>query len=172
MYGAQLLDQAGESQRVVHQDGQYAVEKAIVRVNADASQHDVLFLGDNRSNVVDNTQIVLADNVERNGVGALSFASPTGFHDAVTATFVECGSVRAAFAVNLDAAAHGNKGKDVVTVNGIAATCQLVIKPLQVTVDDQFVAFALSAGEHFALHGELFSRTDCRALGYALLAFA
>ncbi|EJX03022.1 hypothetical protein EVA_08874 [gut metagenome] len=96
MYGAQFLDQAGESQRVVHQDGQYAVEKAIVRVNADASQHDVLFLGDNRSNVVDNTQIVLADNVERNGVGTLSFASPTGFHDAVTATFVECGSVRAA----------------------------------------------------------------------------
>ena len=53
-YSTELFDESCEALRVVYEDGQYAREEAIVGVDVDATQHDVLFFRDNGGDIVDN----------------------------------------------------------------------------------------------------------------------
>lgn len=50
----ELFDESCEALRVVYEDGQYAREEAIVGVDVDATQHDMLFFRDNGGDIVDN----------------------------------------------------------------------------------------------------------------------
>ena len=97
-----------------------------MRVDIDTAQHDVLLLRDDRGNVVDNAQIVLPHHVKRNGVRALPFACPTSFDDAIAKALAQGRSVGATRAVNLDTATDRNEPKDVVTIDGVATTRQLL----------------------------------------------
>ena len=122
--------------RVVDQDGQLAIEQPVVAFDGDVAEHDVLFFRNDGRDVVHNAQVILSHHMQRDGISAAAFAGPTHFHHAIGEAFAHLAGVRAAVAVDFDAARNGDKTEDLVAVNRVAATCHLELHAFQIAVVD------------------------------------
>ena len=81
--GFELLDELLQAAGVVEHDGERAVEEAVVAVDADAAEQDFLFLADDVCDVVDDSDVVIADDAKGDGVLAAALACPFCLDDAV-----------------------------------------------------------------------------------------
>ena len=132
--GADFLDELFELGGVVHHDGEGAREETVVRVDGDATEHEVLFFGDDGGDVVDNAYIIVshhteADFVLRTGI----LACPTGLDDAVAEALAKLRSIGTIATVHLDASTGGDKTEDIVRItpsdagNGVLSFAQEVV---------------------------------------------
>ena len=64
-HGAQLLDETLEARVVVEHDDEVAPEQSVVGVDVDAAQDELLVLRDDAGQVVDDAQVVVADDAQR-----------------------------------------------------------------------------------------------------------
>ena len=108
-------------------------------VNADASEQDFLLLADDAGDVVDDSQIVVAHHLERDGILISSLAGPLRLDDAVAEAFAQLGRVGTSGAVDFDTSAACDKTEYVVAIDGLTATSHLKVQPLETFVDDQHV---------------------------------
>ena len=67
-YRSDFLDKGIEVRSVVQLNDKIATEKAVVAVDIDASHHDFFFFWDNVCNVAYNSNVVIANNSERNRI--------------------------------------------------------------------------------------------------------
>lgn len=65
----------------------------------------MLFLRDDAGDVVDNSEVVMSNHMERDGVGSASLSCPLGANDAVGESLFQRFGIGAISAVNLDASA-------------------------------------------------------------------
>ena len=108
LHRAQLLHQGLQAGVLLNHHGECAREKSVVRVDADVAQLYVLLLRDDGGDVVDDANVVVSDDSERDRVERpLALACPAGLHHTVSEAGVQVGSVGAVAAVYLDAAARG-----------------------------------------------------------------
>ena len=134
-YCSELSYQGLQLWGVVEHDRKVAAEKAIVRVDTDATHDNFLFFWDDARDVVDDTDIVVANNMESNGVLWGPFTAPFSFYNSVTESFAELGSIWTVGAMNLYPTIDGNKAKDIVAIDGVTTLSQLIINTLEVAVN-------------------------------------
>ena len=108
-----------------------------MRINIDAAQNKLFVLRDNAGQIVDDTDIVVADDAKGDGILAGALAAPHGSDDAIAETLLQLGSIGAVLTMNLDTSAYGNKTEHAVAIDGLTATGQLVVDAFQVAVDNQ-----------------------------------
>ena len=108
-------------------------------VDVDAAQDEFLFFGDDAGEVVDDADVVVANDAQGDGVLAGALAAPLGAHDAVAEALLQLGGVGAVLAVYLDAAADGDEAEYRVAIDGLTAARKLVVDAFQVAVDDEHV---------------------------------
>jgi hypothetical protein len=53
---------------VVDHDDEVAAEQTVVRVDINTAEHEFLILGDDTGEVVDNTDIIIADDPQGDGI--------------------------------------------------------------------------------------------------------
>ena len=128
-----------QSAGVVEHDGECAAEKSVVTVDADAAEQNFLFLADDVGDVVDDADVVVANDTKGDGVLTAALACPLGSDNAVAEALTQLWSVGAVLAMYLDAAATGDKAKDIVAIDRLAAFRHLEVDTLQVLVDDEDV---------------------------------
>lgn len=58
-YRSQFLDERFQMPRIAHHDGQCSGEQSVMRVNADASQSNARFFGNDGSDVGHDTDIIM-----------------------------------------------------------------------------------------------------------------
>ncbi len=108
--------------------------------------HDeFVFLGNDVGDVAYNTDIVVSDNAERDGILGCSLAAPFRLHDAVTETAAQFLGVRTIHAMYLDTLADGNESEDWVAVDRVAAISQFEIDALEVLIDNQHMGRSASS---------------------------
>ena len=137
--GLELLDELLQAAGVVEHDGEGAVEESVVAVDTDAPQEDFLFLTYYISDVVDDADVVVADDAKGDGVLAAALACPLRFDDSVAETLSKLRSIGAVLSVNLDAAAAGDEAKDSIAIDWLTASCHLEVEAFEVLVDDEDV---------------------------------
>ena len=94
------------------------------------------------SDIGNDAYVVVSHHTQRNGVlRALRLACPACLYDAVSEAFAQVACIRTVAAVYLDAAAYGYETEYLISVDRIAAACQLEVQPFQVLVDDEHVLF-------------------------------
>lgn len=138
-YCFELLDELLQAAGIVEHDGKRAVEESVVAIDAYASQQDFLFLTYYISDVVDDADVVVADDAKGDGVLAAALACPLRFDDSVAETLSKLRSIGAVLSVNLDAAAAGDEAKDSVAIDRLTASCHLEVEAFEVLVDDEDV---------------------------------
>lgn len=131
-----MLEAAG----VIKHDGERAVEEAVVTVDADAAKQNLFFLADDVGNVVDDTDVVVANDAKGDGVLAAALASPFRLDNSVAEALAKLRGIGAVLPVNLDAAATCDEAKDLVAIDGLAASCHLEIETFQVLVNDKDIS--------------------------------
>ena len=122
---------------IVEHDGKRAVEESVVAIDADASQQDFLFLTYYISDVVDDANVVVADNAKGDGILAAALSCPFRPNYSVTETLTKLWRVGTILAMNLDATATCHEAKDGIAINWLTAFCHLEVKTFQVLVDDE-----------------------------------
>ncbi len=141
LHRTQLLHQGLQAGVLLNHHGECAREESVVRVDADVAQLYVLLLRYNGGNIIDYSNIIVADNSECDWIERpLALAGPAGFHHTVAEAGVQVGSIGAVAAVYLDAAARGDKAKHLVAIDGIAAMGQLEVDTLEVLVNHGHIA--------------------------------
>ena len=106
LHGAEFLDELVEHATVFHHYGQDTREEPVVgRVNADGAKHNLLLFRDDARDVIDNAEVIVANDVEGDGIGASALSCPLRSHDAVGEALLHGFCVGAIDAVNLDTAA-------------------------------------------------------------------
>ena len=108
-----------------------------MRVDVDRAKYEFLVLGDNAREVVHNTDIVIADNPECDGILRGPFTAPLSLDHAIAVTASQFWGVRTILPVNLDTAIDGDKAEDWITIDWMTTACQLVVQALQILVDDE-----------------------------------
>ena len=68
LHGAQLLDECLETGVIVNHDGEVTAEQTVVRVDIDGAQDELLVLRDDAGQVVDDADVVDADDAQGNAV--------------------------------------------------------------------------------------------------------
>ena len=66
--GTQFLDKGLQTGIVVDHDDEVTTEQTVVRVDIDAAQHQFLVLGDDAGEVVDDADIIVADDTQGDGI--------------------------------------------------------------------------------------------------------
>ena len=113
-----------------------------MRIYADAPQRNAGLFGDDGSDIGNDAYVVVSHHTQRNGVlRALRLACPACLYDAISEAFAQVACIRTVAAVYLDAAAYGYETEYLISVDRIAAACQLEVQPFQVLVDDEHVLF-------------------------------
>ena len=59
--------------------GHHAAEQPVVRVDADGTEQDIVFLIDNGGDICHNSHIIMTDDAQRDGVLFLSLIHISGF---------------------------------------------------------------------------------------------
>ena len=95
-----------------------------MRVDVDGSHDNFLILGNDIRDVADDTDVVVADNMEGRAVLRRTFSAPARFHNAVAEPLAHLGRIGTVGTVNLDAAADGYKSEDGVAIDRSAASRQ------------------------------------------------
>lgn len=139
--GFELFHQTVEGGDVIDRDGDMSLKKAVVRVDRDASHIYVFFFWNNRCNVRYDTDIVVSDNSQDGDVFRTHFSRPAGIDYSVTVTTVYVSRVRTIFTVYLDSSFCGDKSKDFVAVNGVAAFGQFIVDTFDIAAYDELVFF-------------------------------
>ena len=67
-YRSQTLDERFEFGVVIKHDDQVSSEQSVVTVDVDAAQHELFLLGDDARQIVDNSDVVDADDAQRDAV--------------------------------------------------------------------------------------------------------
>ena len=158
-YGFQFADELFESVGILQHDGQVSGEKPVVAVDVDGTHEHLLFLGDDGSDIVDDTHVVLPDNTQGDAVLASALGCPSGTDNTVGSTLAHLWGVGAVGTMNLDAARGRDESEYIVAVDGVAALCQLEIDAFQVLVDYQYItALREFLGVVFLIHHKVGSR--------------
>ena len=121
LHGAQLLDECFEAGVVVNHDGEVAAEQAVVRVDVDRAQDEFLVLRYDAGEVVDNADVVVADDTQGDGILAGALAAPLGTYDTIAEALLQLWGVGTVLTVYLDAAIDGDKAKHLVAIDGLTA---------------------------------------------------
>ena len=136
---AEFLDECLQSRVIVNHNGDVAAKQSVVGIDVDGTQHQLLLFLDNAGQVVDNTDIVVANYSQCNCILRGTLAAPFSLDYAVAETLAQFRGVRTVSTVNLDASINGDKAEHGITVDGLSTTCQLIVDALHVFVNDQYV---------------------------------
>ena len=138
-YGFEFLDELLQAAGIVEHDGKRAVEESVVAIDADASQQDFLFLTYYISDVVDDANVVVADDAKGDGILAATLPCPFCPNYSITETLAKLWRVGTILAMNLDASATCHEAENGIAINRLTAFCHLEVKTFQVLVDDENV---------------------------------
>ena len=105
-----------------------------MRVDVDRPHHHLFLLGYDGGDVVDDAEVIIADDAQGGGVLRLALATPARLHYAVAEALAHLRGVGAVFAVNLYSARHGDKSEHVVAIDRVAAFRQREVYALEVLV--------------------------------------
>ena len=130
-YRFYLLNQCIKLPIIGNSDNQVPLENAIVGVDGNVSEHGVGFMRDNRCDVGHNSDIIVADNPELGGEHTTALPGPVHANDSVWITFANVLSIRTFLLVYLYHTVGGDKPEDVVTINRVAATGELIFQTVK-----------------------------------------
>ena len=159
--GSYFLDECFEFGSVFDVDVEVSAEESVVAVDVDASHHDFLFFGDDASDVVDDSNVVVSDNLECDGVLRVAFSAPFCPYDAVAESFAHLGCVGAVGAVYFDSSVDGDESEDAVAVDGVAAFGELEVNALEVFVYDDDVVVGVGDFLVWVLEDEVLCALCC-----------
>ena len=84
----------------------------------------MFFFGDDVSDVVDNADVIVADDAQGDAILRRAFSAPLSFDDAIAEASAQFGCVGTVGTVDFDASADGDDPEDVSALDGAAALCQ------------------------------------------------
>ena len=93
LHRLELLDERLEAGVVGHHHDEVATEETVVRVDVDAAQHQLLVLGDDGREVVDDAEVVVANDAQGDAILRRALAAPLGAHDAVAEAAAHLGAL-------------------------------------------------------------------------------
>jgi hypothetical protein len=107
-----------------------------VGVDINRAQDEAFILGDDTRKIVHDTDIVISDHSEGDAILRSPFPTPPGLHHPIAIATAQLRGVRAVLTMDLDTTVDRDESEDGVTIDGLAATGQLIVEALQVAVDD------------------------------------
>ena len=116
LHGLQFADEQPQLQVVLDEDGELSVEESVTAFYINIAEHDVLVLGDDGGEIVDDAEVVVPDDVDDCGKGVLAAsACPACSDNAVGEALNEFGGIRTVVAMDFDASSCGDKSEDGVS---------------------------------------------------------
>ena len=139
-HALELLDEEFELVEVVDLNGKVAREESVLGgLDVDATENDVLFLGNDTGDVGYDADVVVTNDSKGDGIEAAALPCPTCWDDAIGKVLTEALGVRTVLAVDLDAPTRCDKAKDIVTINRVAALGKGELHTFHVLVNHQHV---------------------------------
>ena len=84
---AQALDKRFKFSIIVNHHYKIASEQTVVAVDVDAAQHEFFFFRYDVCQIVYNTDVIITNDAQRNGILRRAFARPLGTYNAIAKTF-------------------------------------------------------------------------------------
>ena len=134
------------------------MEKPIHGIDIDGAEHDARLFADHGRDVGDDAQIIVADDVERDGVTVRPLAAPARLDGAIAEATEHVLRVGAVRAVDLDAA-RGDEAEDGIAEDGVATFGQVILHAREVLVDHEHIAARL---DRFRRRHKLLGAADLR----------
>ena len=118
-------------------DHEVPFKKPVVRVDGNVAQHGVTLLVDERSDVSNDTNVVLPYDFQCGGELVAKFARPLRLDDAVRIFLHQVLHVATVHAVDFNGSGTGYETHNLVAIDWIAALRELVVDAFHIVADNQ-----------------------------------
>ena len=111
LHHTQFLHQRLQSGGIVKHHLEITTEQAVMRVDIDGAQHELLVLGDDARQIVHNADIIIAHDTQGDAVLRRALPTPLRLDNALTITASQFRRIRTVGTVDLDTAIDGDKAE-------------------------------------------------------------